>query len=211
MLRRMAAFSSIPTCLPSSVISVRIRSNCRAATPRRISTATHESPLAVDCLGASRGVSRSESSHGLAVCVGSWLTGKASLGGRPRSRSDCSRTRRRDHAGDSRFALRSAFPPGEYSEMGSGVISFRARSLSTLPRESSPGCRYESRREGSVRLVLPHGVCSWCGTDAPASSDGTTDVRDDAQHGGRNGCNAFFIECVRHCICSVAAHCEHVG
>src|SRR6202167_3661087 len=45
MLRRMVGFSSIPSCLSRLAISARIRSNCRAATPRQTSTATRELQL----------------------------------------------------------------------------------------------------------------------------------------------------------------------
>ena len=69
-------------------------------------------------------------------------------------------TRCRNHAGNSPPAFCSTSSPDEYCEVGSCAISFHAWSLSTFPREPSARCRYESRRQGSVRLVLPHGVCS---------------------------------------------------
>src|SRR3984885_9475888 len=113
----MEACSSIPNSLWTSASFGAIRSNCRAATLHRISTAIHEPQLALGRPGASRCLTRTESSHGLAVRAISWLAGKAPLGSNERLGPDCPRTRRRDHACNSCPALRAAFSPHEYSDV----------------------------------------------------------------------------------------------
>ena len=77
--------------------------------------------------------------------------------------------------------------------MGRRFNSFRAGCLSTFSGESSARRWYAGRRQGSVRLVIPHGVRPRRGLDAAAGSDGTTNAGDDAEHGRRNAADAFVV------------------
>src|ERR1700675_3418010 len=85
----------------TSTDSAGTRSGSKVSTHLRITIAIHESNMALACARVTRGLSRPEPWHGLAVCSFAGITGEEESGWFVGTRSDCDRTRRRDFAHNS--------------------------------------------------------------------------------------------------------------
>src|ERR1700722_18899191 len=189
-----------------SMNSAVTKSDCRVATLPRTSTAIHESCVALDGASAPRGLSRPQSSYGLAICLGARFAGEAEISGFEGPAPDCSRTRNRDRDHDSPSAFRGADPSPTHAQVGHRGHSLHSWHLPHLPSQSSPRGGNESRRKRVVCLVFPHGVGSRIGINGRASPVGPTDDWDDAHHGSNNAWESSATGNVSDCAGRVGAH-----
>ena len=151
----------------------------KAETPRPTRTATRERRLvALGSSRAARGLSRSESRDGMAVCCGARPAGAKTSGGRQLAAADRHRPRSIDrHRRDRRIADRTARAALPSAAPGCArshhVRCVQARQATLTPK----GLRHASRFHRPGRVVVPHGVGAWRWFDAGPRAAGDADRR----------------------------------